>query len=85
MSTISTTATGKCIVSVKGAPETIKSMLAEVPDHYDATYKHFTRRGSRVLALGWKQLEGVPMDKVRIFFAISVPLSKLRADIQAHS
>ncbi|TCD66868.1 hypothetical protein EIP91_000766 [Steccherinum ochraceum] len=64
MSTVSSLANGKLIVSVKGAPETIKGMLAEVPDHYDATYKHFTRRGSRVLALGWRSLDGMTMDKV---------------------
>lgn len=67
MSTISSLPGGKLIVSVKGAPETIKGMLANVPDHYDATYKHFTRRGSRVLALGYRQLDGVHMDKVRSY------------------
>lgn len=44
------------IASVKGAPETVKSMLVEVPKYYDETFKYFTRRGSRVLALGYKYL-----------------------------
>ncbi|KAL2753141.1 hypothetical protein ACRALDRAFT_1045141 [Sodiomyces alcalophilus JCM 7366] len=43
-------------VGVKGAPETIMKMLATVPADYEETYKFFTRRGSRVLALAYKQL-----------------------------
>ncbi|KAI1276786.1 hypothetical protein F5Y07DRAFT_364989 [Xylaria sp. FL0933] len=43
-------------VGVKGAPETIMKMLVTVPDDYEETYKYFTRRGSRVLALAYKQL-----------------------------
>lgn len=41
---------------VKGAPETIMKMLVTVPDDYEETFKYFTRRGSRVLALAYKQL-----------------------------
>ncbi|KAI1266930.1 cation pump, Ca2+ pump [Xylariaceae sp. FL1019] len=41
---------------VKGAPETIMKMLVTVPKDYEETYKYFTRRGSRVLALAYKQL-----------------------------
>ncbi|KAK3938677.1 manganese-transporting ATPase [Diplogelasinospora grovesii] len=43
-------------VGVKGAPETIMKMLVTVPQDYEETYKYFTRRGSRVLALAYKQL-----------------------------
>ncbi|KAI0482057.1 cation pump, Ca2+ pump [Xylariaceae sp. FL0804] len=43
-------------VGVKGAPETIMKMLVTVPGDYEETYKYFTRRGSRVLALAYKQL-----------------------------
>ncbi|KYK58383.1 cation-transporting ATPase 4 [Drechmeria coniospora] len=43
-------------VGVKGAPETIMEMLVRVPDDYEETYKYFTRKGSRVLALAYKQL-----------------------------
>lgn len=43
-------------VSVKGAPETIMKMLVNVPQDYEETFKYFTRRGSRVLALAYKQL-----------------------------
>ncbi|ODQ66026.1 hypothetical protein NADFUDRAFT_70338 [Nadsonia fulvescens var. elongata DSM 6958] len=48
---------GKVLVAVKGAPETIKGMLTTVPKEYEETYKHYTRNGSRVLALGYKHLE----------------------------
>ncbi|KAK7420441.1 putative cation-transporting ATPase 1 [Neonectria magnoliae] len=41
---------------VKGAPETILKMLSVVPEDYEETYKYFTRKGSRVLALAYKQL-----------------------------
>ena len=43
-------------VGVKGAPETIMKMLVEVPADYEETFKYFTRKGSRVLALAYKQL-----------------------------
>ncbi|PWI75674.1 cation-transporting ATPase 4 [Purpureocillium lilacinum] len=52
--------TGKRIrgtfVGVKGAPETIMKMLVDVPADYEETFKYFTRKGSRVLALAYKQL-----------------------------
>lgn len=41
---------------VKGAPETIQKMLKVIPEDYEETYKYFTRKGSRVLALAYKQL-----------------------------
>ncbi|KAL2156725.1 hypothetical protein VTH82DRAFT_1470 [Thermothelomyces myriococcoides] len=43
-------------VGVKGAPETIMKMLVTVPKDYEETFKYFTRRGSRVLALAYKHL-----------------------------
>lgn len=43
-------------VGVKGAPETIMKMLVTVPADYEETFKYFTRRGSRVLALAYKQM-----------------------------
>ncbi|ORX35704.1 hypothetical protein BD324DRAFT_631324 [Kockovaella imperatae] len=60
MSTISgvTTSNGRTwIASVKGAPETLKAMYNSVPSHYDETYRYYTRRGSRVLALGTKSMK----------------------------
>lgn len=64
MSTIGSLSNGKVFASVKGAPETIKGMLATVPEFYDETYKRFTRRGSRVLALGYREMESMSGDKV---------------------
>ncbi|OAX38565.1 hypothetical protein K503DRAFT_151206 [Rhizopogon vinicolor AM-OR11-026] len=64
MSTVSSLPSGKALVAVKGAPETIKGMLAEVPEWYDVTYKWYTRRGSRVLALGTKEMESMSIDKI---------------------
>lgn len=43
-------------VGVKGAPETISTMLINLPPNYEETYKHFTRNGARVLALAYKYL-----------------------------
>lgn len=43
-------------VGVKGAPETIQKMLVNVPSDYEETFKFFTRKGSRVLALAYKDL-----------------------------
>ena len=65
MATISTVgAGGKSLIAVKGAPETIKKMLATVPATYDDTFKWFTRRGSRVLALAMKEVAHISVDKV---------------------
>lgn len=65
MSTVASLPSGKLVISVKGAPETVKGMLSDVPDFYDDTYKHFTRKGSRVLALGTREVEHMSQDKVR--------------------
>ncbi|KAF9893174.1 hypothetical protein FE257_012589 [Aspergillus nanangensis] len=43
-------------VGVKGAPETIRTMLVNTPPNYEETFKHFTRNGARVLALAYKYL-----------------------------
>lgn len=47
---------GSLFSAVKGAPETIRERLANVPENYDEIYKSFTRSGSRVLALASKDL-----------------------------
>jgi cation-transporting ATPase 13A1 len=43
-------------VGVKGAPETIATMLVDVPEKYEETFKYFTRNGGRVLALAYRWL-----------------------------
>ncbi|KIJ62125.1 hypothetical protein HYDPIDRAFT_136644 [Hydnomerulius pinastri MD-312] len=64
MSSVSSLPSGKALVAVKGAPETIKGMLGQVPEWYDETYKWYTRRGSRVLALGSKEMDSMSIDKI---------------------
>ena len=66
MSTVSTLQSGKPLACVKGAPETIRAMLRTVPGWYDETYKWYTRRGSRVLALAFKEMHGMNFDKVHL-------------------
>ncbi|BFZ56422.1 putative cation-transporting ATPase 1 [Savitreella phatthalungensis] len=46
----------KTLVSVKGAPEMISTMLSSVPSGYAETYKRFTREGSRVISLAYRYL-----------------------------
>lgn len=48
---------GRTLVAVKGAPETLKHMITNLPPTYEETYKSFTRTGGRVLAFGYKFLE----------------------------
>ncbi|GAA94246.1 hypothetical protein E5Q_00895 [Mixia osmundae IAM 14324] len=68
MSTVSTLdvkGSRKTFVAVKGAPETLRTMYSSVPADYEATYKWFAQRGSRVLALGYKWIDGVSESQVR--------------------
>ncbi|XP_043270671.1 endoplasmic reticulum transmembrane helix translocase isoform X2 [Venturia canescens] len=54
------------IVTVKGAPETLKSMFSDVPENYETTYLSLSRRGARVLALGHRQLRpGITHQEIR--------------------
>ncbi|GAA5938227.1 hypothetical protein JCM1841_000925 [Sporobolomyces salmonicolor] len=69
MSTISLVQTGpssptRTLVSVKGAPETLKKMYTNVPDEYEKTYKWFAQRGSRVLALGYKWVDSMNKNEI---------------------
>lgn len=48
--------TRSTFVGVKGAPETIRTMLVNTPPNYEETFKFFTRNGARVLALACKYL-----------------------------
>ncbi|KAJ3193971.1 hypothetical protein HK101_003724 [Irineochytrium annulatum] len=58
LSLVTEGSTSKMYVAVKGAPETLRSMYKNIPEGYDWIYKHWAMRGSRVLALGYKVLEG---------------------------
>nr|XP_018900940.1 PREDICTED: manganese-transporting ATPase 13A1 [Bemisia tabaci] len=44
------------IAAAKGAPEVLKPMFKDLDPSYDEVYLELSRRGARVLALGWKQL-----------------------------
>ncbi|GAA6030029.1 hypothetical protein JCM8097_009222 [Rhodosporidiobolus ruineniae] len=59
LSLVQTAAGQKTLVAVKGAPETLKGMYKDVPEDYEKTYKWFAQRGSRVLALGYKWVDGL--------------------------
>jgi len=63
--TVPGTSDTRYIVTVKGAPETLKSMFVTVPSHYDSTYLSLSRRGARVLALGWRDLGPLPHSALR--------------------
>lgn len=63
MSTVSSNK--KTFVSVKGAPETIKSFLKEVPADYDE-YKNYSRMGSRVLSLGYKEVSNEVISQAKV-------------------
>lgn len=69
MSTICTLPNGRNIIAVKGAPETIKGMLTEVPSFYDATFQRFTRSGSRVLALAFREVDNLSTERVGLLLS----------------
>lgn len=62
--------------SVKGAPETLKSMFAEIPPDYEDIYLDMSRRGARVLALGWKELGRLSTQEVSYKKYLIVLISK---------
>ena len=53
------------LASVKGAPETLRGMYRALPENYDALYRHYTRRGSRVIALGYRWLDRVDRTAIK--------------------
>nr|NVI71722.1 putative cation-transporting ATPase 13A1 [Cucujiformia] len=53
------------ISTVKGAPETLKPMFSEIPEKYDEVYLELSRRGARVLALGWRQVGKLSTQEMR--------------------
>lgn len=53
------------VATVKGAPETLRSMFATLPAGYDEAYLELSRRGARVLALGRKELGALTPQQTR--------------------
>lgn len=53
------------LATTKGAPEILKLMYDNVPDNYDEIYLNLSRRGARVLALGWKELGKMSNQELR--------------------
>jgi cation-transporting ATPase 13A1 len=70
LSAVTDSAGRKWVVAVKGAPETLKGMYNNVPDNYDETYRWYTRRGSRVLALGMKTMS---IDPSQVSHVVAAP------------
>jgi cation-transporting ATPase 13A1 len=54
-------------VLAKGAPEKLKEFYdpATVPHFYDEAYQYFSRQGYRVLALAWKRIATMTVDKLK--------------------
>ena len=50
--------------AVKGAPEVLREMFSSVPEDYEGVYTKLTRQGVRVLALGYRYMEGLSMRDV---------------------
>nr|MBE5724996.1 putative cation-transporting ATPase 13A1 [Cucujiformia] len=53
------------ISTVKGAPETLRSNFKNIPEKYDEVYLELSRRGARVLALGFKELGKMSSQELR--------------------
>ncbi|XP_065199727.1 endoplasmic reticulum transmembrane helix translocase [Planococcus citri] len=53
------------VATVKGAPETLKSMFINIDENYDKVYLGLSRRGARVLALGWKEMGRLSHQQVK--------------------
>lgn len=53
------------IATVKGAPETLKPMFSKTPKLYDEVYLELSRRGARVLALGFKEIGNLSTQELR--------------------
>nr|MBE5724977.1 putative cation-transporting ATPase 13A1 [Cucujiformia] len=53
------------ISTVKGAPETLRNSFKTIPVKYDEVYLELSRRGARVLALGFRELGKMSSQELR--------------------
>lgn len=54
-------------IFTKGAPESLRDLLAVVPPFYDSTFQYHMMRGKRVLAMATKRMHGLqnPLEQTR--------------------
>eukprot|EP00005_Dracoamoeba_jomungandri_P014729 CAMPEP_0174265524 /NCGR_PEP_ID=MMETSP0439-20130205/26811_1 /TAXON_ID=0 /ORGANISM="Stereomyxa ramosa, Strain Chinc5" /LENGTH=974 /DNA_ID=CAMNT_0015352025 /DNA_START=478 /DNA_END=3399 /DNA_ORIENTATION=+ len=52
------------MVTMKGAPETMRSFFCEVPDSYEEVYKYYSSKGMRVLAMGYKPMHDMAVNEL---------------------
>lgn len=87
----------RVVALCKGAPETLKGRFVHnVPDDYDANFEYHARRGARVLALGYRVVEGIVASKAAVeltrddvendltfagFLVVSSPIKADSADV----
>ena len=65
------------MITVKGAPETLKTMFTAVPARYEEVYLAMSRKGARVLALGYRPLGVLSHQAVR-----SLKREELESDLR---
>ena len=70
------------IASVKGAPEALKSMFSTIPANYDEVYLALSRKGSRVLAVGYRNLGVLSHQVISIILLVLLYiLNSIRMDL----
>ncbi|KAL6068662.1 Cation-transporting ATPase [Balamuthia mandrillaris] len=68
--------TSTLMATAKGAPETMQPFFTEVPSHYTQTYKHYSRKGFRVIAVGYKPMSYVNASKLN-----AIPREEIECDL----
>jgi len=65
MSVVTSPGNKEMVAYCKGAPEKIRPLCKSVPENYDRVLDSFTMKGYRVLALGYKKVEGIKWHKIQ--------------------